>query len=345
MCMNPSHMQCQLCAMILWHGQVMNSLAVNKSMCCRDFCQHQRPTLLSLFHLKMPENSHIEYESVATSLCEESLDDKMANSEGYRAAWPWMHWRWRVVLSRTLLAAVSAGVLLAMIALGHWLFITFVHQNDVATEEKYTALIEHAVDSMASGKRLSCNCGESVAEARANGCKYDSISAAWLPPYCRDDALAEEFNHAGPGPNGEWEYYTDINKTRRLSLEEISLLADNGGFFYMTQQWHVRHCHFVWRMQFRARWTKIHVSLRDDNEHHIMHCMMMAEKRDPLGPGDDCGRRCSACGCAVDLIVLIYGIYILKEYSSENEDSSIYICLHSGNDTDKSCRPLLFSGT
>jgi hypothetical protein len=32
-----------------------------------------------------------------------------------------------------------------------------------------------------------CSCGRNLAEARANGCKYDSVAAAWLPPACRDD--------------------------------------------------------------------------------------------------------------------------------------------------------------
>ncbi|KAG9240415.1 hypothetical protein BJ878DRAFT_430339 [Calycina marina] len=83
-------------------------------------------------------------------------------------------------------------------------------------------------------KRLSCNCGESVAEAKTMGCKYDSIMAAWLPPYCRDDDLTAEFEHAGFGLNGEWDYFSDIDKTRKMTLEEVSMLADTGGVFFVT---------------------------------------------------------------------------------------------------------------
>lgn len=53
---------------------------------------------------------------------------------------------------------------------------------------------------------MTCSCGKSVAEAIANGCKYDLLASAWLPEQCRDDELTAEFNKAGPGPNGEWTY-------------------------------------------------------------------------------------------------------------------------------------------
>jgi hypothetical protein len=49
-----------------------------------------------------------------------------------------------------------------------------------------------------------CDCGDSVAEATSLGCKFDSLSMAWLPEHCRDDELTAEFNTAGNGPNGTW---------------------------------------------------------------------------------------------------------------------------------------------
>lgn len=56
-------------------------------------------------------------------------------------------------------------------------------------------------------KPISCDCGASIAEPKSLGRKYDTLSVSWLPPQCRDDALAEEFNHAGP--DGEWHYWAD----------------------------------------------------------------------------------------------------------------------------------------
>lgn len=199
-------------------------------------------------------------------------------------AWP-LHrgrWRWRILLWRIIqiLACVSGGLIL--IAIIYWAFTTLTRPARGFSSNDVAALIEQQVSHVQHGNRKSCNCGESIAEARAMGCKYDSIMTAWLPDHCRDDELTEEFNNAGFGPNGEWEYYSDLEKTHRLSLEEVANLADVGGLFFVTQGWHVRHCHFVWRKQFRTRWTKIQISLRDDNEMHIMHCMGMAEKRDPL---------------------------------------------------------------
>lgn len=52
--------------------------------------------------------------------------------------------------------------------------------------------------SRSAARTLSCNCGETVAEARANGCVYDSLAAAWLPPHCRSEAITAEFEMAGP---------------------------------------------------------------------------------------------------------------------------------------------------
>jgi hypothetical protein len=89
-----------------------------------------------------------------------------------------------------------------------------------------------------------CNCGSTIAEARSRGCKYDSMGAAWLPDYCRDDDLTSTFARAGTEPDGSWPYYADANGTQRVSVDGIAAMGR--GNFYATRYWHVAHCLFYW---------------------------------------------------------------------------------------------------
>jgi hypothetical protein len=126
----------------------------------------------------------------------------------------------------------------------------------------------------------SCDCGGSVAEALSLRCKYDSLAAAWLPPHCRDEELTAEFETYGPGPNGNWIYWADTNHTQVLSVPEIAALADDSDArFHMSWEWHVVHCIFYWRKQYRAQFRNIIVEPRDDSEDHIMHCMKVIQNR------------------------------------------------------------------
>ena len=128
---------------------------------------------------------------------------------------------------------------------------------------------------------VSCDCGSSISEAISMDCKYDSLAAAWLPPACRDDELTAEFNHAGPGSNGEWEYFADKNATQVLTLAEVALLpekkrADDGNdeaaAFFVSFRWHIAHCVFYWRKMFRAGQKGTVMEGRYQKESHIEHC-------------------------------------------------------------------------
>lgn len=110
------------------------------------------------------------------------------------------------------------------------------------------------------GNRPSCSCGNSVEEAKSMlySCKYDSVAAAWLPPACRDDENTAEFDLSGPEPDGSWPYYADWNKTQRITREEVGELADvKGANFYTVHEWHVMHCTFIWRKQWRVPVTGV----------------------------------------------------------------------------------------
>ncbi|KAH8588464.1 hypothetical protein B0O99DRAFT_600805 [Bisporella sp. PMI_857] len=121
--------------------------------------------------------------------------------------------------------------------------------------------------------RRSCACGNSTAEAISLGCVYDSLSPAWMQPYCQDAELTAEFETLGDGPNGTWIYYADRNHTQELSMSEVMSMADNpDSRFHVTWRWHVVHCYMYWIKQFRSQTSSVIVEARYDTEAHIRHC-------------------------------------------------------------------------
>lgn len=195
--------------------------------------------------------------------------------------------QWSQIVWRLIQIIAGAVCALALISFAHWIYITFISHNSSAAattnHDDHNVLGYYKIGDMKGlghGDR-TCNCGSSVAEARLLGCRYDSIMTAWLPDHCRDDELIERFDHAGPD-GSEWEYWSDLDKTRRLSMDEVAALPDVDGAFYVSHLWHVRHCHYAWLKLWRSRWTRVQMSLREDTESHILHCMAMVEKRDAL---------------------------------------------------------------
>ncbi|KAK1958776.1 hypothetical protein LY78DRAFT_591484 [Colletotrichum sublineola] len=130
---------------------------------------------------------------------------------------------------------------------------------------------------------ITCHCGSSVSEALDIGCKYDTLSVSWLPDHCRDDELVAEFDRAGP--NGSWPYYADKNATIPITIESISRLADlphEQAIFYTSTGWHIAHCAFYWRKEFRMRAKGLGTESRYDKESHIEHCYKIFMSEDAL---------------------------------------------------------------
>lgn len=108
------------------------------------------------------------------------------------------------------------------------------------------------------------------------GCKYDSLAAAWLPAHCRDDEVTEDFEKAGPGPNGSWTYWADKEHTQELTLYEVSLYADRQPeLFHTSLEWHRKHCIWSWLKEHRSKFNGIIYDPRSDTEAHIRHCGKM----------------------------------------------------------------------
>ena len=119
----------------------------------------------------------------------------------------------------------------------------------------------------------TCSCGTSVAEAKSLNCIYDELAIGWLPPHCIDSALTAEFSSLGTN-NGSWPYYLDQEATIPLTLEEISLLADDGTPFYTTHEWYLVHCNYSWRKFFRSSsgGSGVVMDVRNHNFKHTVDC-------------------------------------------------------------------------
>jgi hypothetical protein len=122
-----------------------------------------------------------------------------------------------------------------------------------------------------------CSCGPDLSSALSKSCIYDSLAAAWLPPYCRDDALTATFDASGPS-NGSWEYYADAEGLIPITKNQIAELGSKGGSFWSTREWHVAHCMFYWRKYVRMRDTGSVMERRFDSEAHAKHCGRLAMK-------------------------------------------------------------------
>ncbi|KAI1077544.1 hypothetical protein F5B20DRAFT_551861 [Whalleya microplaca] len=151
------------------------------------------------------------------------------------------------------------------------------------TAAHYVAQSHNPSERFAAPVYPSCSCGGmTVAEAKRRGCVFTPLSISWLPPHCVDMELSDDFDKQGPGPNGEWDYWSDVNKTRRLTREEVGELADHNGMFYATHDWHLMHCVYTWMKHYRSKWTGVTIERRSNGLDHIGHCKEVLKVRSDL---------------------------------------------------------------
>ncbi|KAK4443532.1 hypothetical protein QBC34DRAFT_310822, partial [Podospora aff. communis PSN243] len=73
-------------------------------------------------------------------------------------------------------------------------------------------------------------------------------------------------------PDGGWDYFADENGTVKLDIEQIAALAEVGGSFWASRDWHIVHCLFYWQKYTRMRFTNLIMEERFDGVHHVKHC-------------------------------------------------------------------------
>jgi hypothetical protein len=76
-------------------------------------------------------------------------------------------------------------------------------------------------------------CGNSTAETRSLGCKYDVFLNHWVPRPCYDDEWVAEYQE-----DGSWGAYANEDLTRRLKIEEM----EGSDFYYTSLRDHINYC-------------------------------------------------------------------------------------------------------
>ncbi|KAK0707795.1 hypothetical protein B0H67DRAFT_556417 [Lasiosphaeris hirsuta] len=133
-----------------------------------------------------------------------------------------------------------------------------------------------------STKTLSC--GNSTAEARALGCKFDPLSFLWVPEPCFDSETNEAYQKAV-----NWHGYNDAEGKEMLDLDTMSERVEPFKYFTSIRE-HAIHCAYVWQKQHRG-YLRGGLYLDDNSAsfHHTRHCsevLMHTTDLDPKGLGN-----------------------------------------------------------
>jgi hypothetical protein len=109
------------------------------------------------------------------------------------------------------------------------------------------------------------SCGLSSTEALSIGCSFDVMSFAWLPHRCFDQELMNQFLTLR-----DWRWYLDANGTQVADFDSLRLGSyDN---LYVTHEYHMYHCTYMWRKMHRAILQGQPLDGYIGNIHHTAHC-------------------------------------------------------------------------
>ena len=117
---------------------------------------------------------------------------------------------------------------------------------------------------------LRSDCGNSVEEAKANGCHFDMMSWLWLPHECFDAELVEEFIQLR-----DWKWYTH---NRGFEEDRVPVADVRTGIYdslWAPQEYHMWHCTYMWKKMHRA--ILRHGPIDNDiaGYNHTLHCEKM----------------------------------------------------------------------
>ena len=117
-------------------------------------------------------------------------------------------------------------------------------------------------------KAIVDQCGTTPAEARARDCVFEVTGFSWLPKECHDPTVETEFLNIK-----DLRFYRDANYSEVVSLEEVRL--GEGPGFFVTQDYHVTHCAFLFKKLHRAVNHGHKIDGLISALHHTSHCVEM----------------------------------------------------------------------
>ncbi|KAH7323874.1 hypothetical protein BKA65DRAFT_511629 [Rhexocercosporidium sp. MPI-PUGE-AT-0058] len=124
-----------------------------------------------------------------------------------------------------------------------WIAVIYlISPPSKATHQPYASSTEHRHNITSNSKLI--NCGNSTAEAKALGCKYDILLNHWVPSQCWDQDMIDEYQD-----DDSWTAFYDEELTQ--PIKTIDEMADRD-FYWTSNRDHINHCAMMWKKQFWA---------------------------------------------------------------------------------------------
>lgn len=146
-----------------------------------------------------------------------------------------------------------------------WIVIILIVRSPPSYQNPvhHTTAASHQHNITSNAQLISC--GNSTAEARQAGCKYDVLLNHWVPSACWDEEFVQEYQD-----DRSWGAYADEHLTQELtSIDDMS----DRKYYYTSVRDHINHCAIVWKKQF---WTLFEEAPAFDSvimaPYHTDHC-------------------------------------------------------------------------
>ncbi|KAL9109183.1 MAG: hypothetical protein Q9227_006108 [Pyrenula ochraceoflavens] len=112
------------------------------------------------------------------------------------------------------------------------------------------------------------DCGNSTAEAHANGCVFDRLTVSWQPVACSRAETDTWLAYAG---DAAYNYYLDREGKELLTEHQLSHLGET--WYWSTMREHLSHCLYLMLRFHDAAGKGERVDSIAANPHHARHCV------------------------------------------------------------------------
>jgi hypothetical protein len=132
-------------------------------------------------------------------------------------------------------------------------------------------LIPQTGTEVLSSTILTCNPNSTSGNnnlTHVSDCIFDLASFAWLPTPCADEILTSQFL-----AQRSWIWYHDAGGQSPAHVEDV--MAGKHDNLYVSAEYHVLHCTFMWRKLHRALLSGAPIDGYIGNYGHTEHCEKM----------------------------------------------------------------------
>jgi hypothetical protein len=115
-------------------------------------------------------------------------------------------------------------------------------------------------------QRIVYECG-SLDSIDRNKCIFEEVNMLWMPKECYDEDLDQEFR------GEQFKYYTTVTGDTEVDFKSASTMI--GSDIYVSSQWHLTHCTYLWKKLHRAARDNRPMDDNLDSYEHTVHCSKM----------------------------------------------------------------------